>query len=179
MNAPDSSPPIGRCLHTYRLQCAHRWTGPALEDACANWELFEAHYADVAAIVKPYLKDNRVHDIVGRSLNPGGSLTSWLWQCAAAQENSWIWDFCSHYQRTHLARGIIPYCKMVIAEINATQDANPGHPEIALDFETPAYVPPRYVHGLCGNNPCTCAVKMSLPSAGSDAPGASESKMKK
>lgn len=35
-------------------------------------------------------------------------------------------------------------------------DPAPGHPEMPLDYETPAYCPPRYVHGVCGNDPCTC-----------------------
>jgi hypothetical protein len=49
--------------------------------------------------------------------------------------------------------------KRIVDNYNAPEgwfDPAPGHPEIPLDFETPAHCPPRYVHGVCGNSPCTC-----------------------
>lgn len=49
--------------------------------------------------------------------------------------------------------------KRTVDNYNAPEgwvDPAPGHPEIPLDYKTPAYVPPRYVHGVCGTNPCTC-----------------------
>lgn len=154
MNTQQES---GRSLEQYQIQCGQRWVGTALADAHSNWELFERHHKDLVVILEPYLKDSGVHDLSGNSLNPRHTLTAWLWKCAESQENSWIWDFCSHYQKAHLSRGLIQYCKMVIHEMKSKPDPFAGHPEITLDFETPAYVPPRYVCGVCGGDPCTCA----------------------
>ena len=47
-----------------------------------------------------------------------------------------------------------------------TPDPHEGHPEIALDFSRPAYTPPRYLHAVCGTNPCTCENAPAVPRAG-------------
>ncbi len=105
--------------------------------------MFEELHADIEAIVRVYLHDCWVKDISGKCHNPDGTLSGWLWKCAEA--HSFIWDFCTHYQTGHLSRGLIAYCKMVIVEIKAAQDPAPGHPEITLDFETPAWSPAKFV----------------------------------
>ena len=153
----------GRCRKTYSDECGTRWGGDALRNARGNWTLLEERHDDIVAVLQPYLRDSGVRDIAGNYLNPDHTLTSWLWKCSEAKENWWIWDFCDHYQKCHLRRGLIIYCKMVIAELKVAADSTPGHPEIKLDFETSAYTPPRYVCGVCKGNPCTCARKMSLP----------------
>jgi hypothetical protein len=122
-----------------------RWSGDAFRNARANWTMFEEHRADIVAVLEPYLRDSGCRDIAGNYHNPDHTLTGWLWKCSEARENSWIWDFCAHYQKCHLSRGLIIYCKMVIVEIKAAQDPAPGHPEITLDYETPAWSPPRAV----------------------------------
>ncbi len=53
-------------------------------------------------------------------------------------------------------------------------DPHAGHPEIKLDFETPAYTPPRYVCGVCKGNPCACARRMALPNETSPSVGENE-----
>lgn len=110
-----------RCQQTYRDECAKLWDREALRNALANWILFQRHHANLVAILRPYLADSMVPDLAGTYQNPEGTLTAWLWKCSAAPENSWIWDFCEHYQKCHLSRGLIIYCKMLIAELKATE----------------------------------------------------------
>lgn len=120
-----------------------RWDGEAFLDAVKNWIVFEDHHEDIVGILAPYLRDCWVSGVGGEMHNPEGTLTAWLWKCSAA--HSFIWDFCEHYQRAHLRRGLIAYCKQVIREIEAKPDPAAGHPEVSLDFETPAYQPARWV----------------------------------
>jgi hypothetical protein len=143
--AATACSPGGRCRDAYREECSMRWSGDALRNARGNWETFEEHHADIVAVLEPYLRDSGCRDIAGNYHNPDHTLTGWLWKCSEAKENWWIWDFCEHYQKCHLRRGIIQYCKQVIVEIKAAQDPAPGHPEITLDFNTPAWSPAKYV----------------------------------
>ena len=115
--APGS--PLGRDRKAYIDECAMRWDGECLRDARRNWQLFEEHYDELVAILTPYLRDSGVQDIAGKYHNPDHTLTSWLWTCSNAEGNGWTWDFCEHYQKCHLRRGLIAYAKQVIRELQA------------------------------------------------------------
>lgn len=121
--APGSPP--GRDRKAYLDECAMRWDGPALMDARRNWRIFEEAHDALVAILVPYLRDNWIKDISGKCHNPDGTLTAWLWKCSADQENWWIWDFCEHYQKCHLRRGLIAYAKQVIRELQANNGSEP------------------------------------------------------
>lgn len=112
---PQAEAGKGRDKETYLAEVAGRWDREALRDARSNWGLFQRHHGDIVALLKPYLADNWCPDLNGKSRNPEGTLTSWLWKCSEA--NPFIWDFCVHYQRCHLRRGLIIYSKMVIEEM--------------------------------------------------------------
>jgi hypothetical protein len=119
----------------YNKECATRWDREALQNAMANWSLFQEHRMDLVAILQPYLKDSGCRDLSGKYQNPNHTLTDWLWTCSAAPGNHWIWDFCAHYQTCHLARGIIPYCKQLIAELQHPDrdgSASPHQPSLPL-----------------------------------------------
>lgn len=119
--AANGTPPRGRDRKAYNDAVALRWEGDCLRDAKRNWHRFEANYENLVAILRPYLRDCWCPDLAGESRNPRGTLTAWLWRCTDNNQNSWIWDFCNHYQRCHLRRGLIIYCKMVIAELTTPQ----------------------------------------------------------
>lgn len=117
--SPTSFSPPKRDRNAYLLECEARWEGPALMDARRNWRIFEEAHDSLVEILKPYLRDNWCHDINGKMLNPHGTLTAWLWECSDQKENWWIWDFCEHYQKCHLRRGLIAYAKQVIGELKS------------------------------------------------------------
>ncbi|AHF94036.1 hypothetical protein OPIT5_03945 [Opitutaceae bacterium TAV5] len=116
--APVNSP-VRRDRKAYAEECALRWSGECLRDARRNWNVFEENYETLAEIIRTYLRDNYCEDLDGKAHNPSGTLTAWLWQCSDA--NPWIWGFCAHYQKCHLRRGLIAYCKQVIGEIQADE----------------------------------------------------------
>jgi hypothetical protein len=101
----------------YMEEVGIRWTGPALRDAKGNWRLFRAHQRDLLWIIKIYLRDPGVLDLNSKWHNPECTLTAWLWKCSAARANWWITDFCEHYQRFHLRRGIIEFSRQLIDRI--------------------------------------------------------------
>lgn len=130
MNAPEQlslwstetsreQSPAGRDRKAYVEECAGRWSGECLRNARSNWQLFEKHHAEIVAILTPYLRDPGLRDLSGKYHNPDYTLTSWLWTCSNAQEKWWIFDFCEHYQKCHLRRGLIAYCKQVIRELQS------------------------------------------------------------
>jgi hypothetical protein len=112
---------LQRDRKAYNAECAMRWHGEPLRDARHNWHTFEAHHAELVEILKPYLRDNVCEDLSGKMHNPDGTLTAWLWKNSEA--NPWLWSFCEHYQKCHLARGLIAYCKQVIGELSANTRA--------------------------------------------------------
>lgn len=91
-----------------------RWTGDALRDARANLQGFQAHHEDIVAILRPYFADPGCVDLSGKFHNPDYALSSWLWACSNHPDNHWIWDFCEHYQRCHLRRGLLFYCEQIL-----------------------------------------------------------------
>ena len=109
-------------FHAYKDKCAFRWEGHCLQDARSNWALFAKHHADLVEILRPYLADCYCPDLTGASQNPEGTLSAWLWKCSDDMAKSWIWDFCAHYQKCHLRRGLLIYCEQLINELKATPE---------------------------------------------------------
>lgn len=128
--ADPASPPAPaapkRDRAEYLEECKRRWYGRPLANAAANWTLFEQHRLQLIAILQPYLKDSGVQDEAGNYRNPDYTLTSWLW--TNSNEHWWIWDFCDHYQRCHLRRGLIAYCKQIIRELEFVSKNHPQPP---------------------------------------------------
>lgn len=114
----------------YIDECRGRWHSQQLRDCSANWGLFKRHHAELVEMLRPYLRDMFVRDTRGRCLNPNGTLTAWLWENTAT--HPWLFDFCEHYQQCHLRRGLLAYCKQVIAELEATQADPPGQLRLAI-----------------------------------------------
>lgn len=109
----------GRDRAAYLIACGQRWSGAQLSDARRNWRVFEENNESIVAVLAPYLRDNFCEDLGGKKHNPEGTLTAWLWKCSDCPENWWVWDFCEHYQKCHLRRGLIEYCKQVIGEMKS------------------------------------------------------------
>jgi hypothetical protein len=121
--AAASGSPSGRDRRAYIEECAFRWQGECLRDARRNWNLFKEHHNEIVEILKPYLRDPCCEDLAGKMHNPSGTLTEWLW--LNSERDPWIFDFCEHWQRCHLRRGLIAYCKQVISEIKANAQNEP------------------------------------------------------
>lgn len=99
----------------YMADVALRWHSEPLNNARRNWRTFQDHHDELCAILVPYVRDDCVEDMSGKCHNPDGTLTAWLWKNCEGESNPWIWDFCEHYQKVHLRRGIIQYCKQILS----------------------------------------------------------------
>lgn len=80
-----------------------------------------------------------LEDVSGKCHNPDGTLTALLWKMQEAwqPDKSCLYpllDFCEHYQRVFLRRGLVIYCSMLLRliEANAPGEQLPGHPNPAI-----------------------------------------------
>lgn len=76
----------------YAERCRQRWSGPAMHDALVRYE------------------------------SDGGSLGEFLWKL----QEQWqpdksrldpLLDFCDHYQKVFLRRGLVFYCEMILEAV--------------------------------------------------------------
>jgi hypothetical protein len=82
-----------------------------------------------------YHRDPVQEDQSGKCHNPDGTLTAFLWQLQLAIQPdrsclSPLLDFCEHYQRVFLGRGLIIYCSMILRELEKPTPDDPR--QIAL-----------------------------------------------
>lgn len=119
---PQDAPPFSR--ETYRTECEKRWDGPALRDARGNWEHWQEHHEALEEAMRKFKRDPMQEDMAGKFHNPTGRLTDFLWILQTAWKESGLaplLDFCEHYQRVHLRRGLLIYCTMILREIERPQ----------------------------------------------------------
>ncbi len=115
----------------YLEKCRERWSGAQYSDARANWSHFNAMHDDLVASLREFKRNPLLTDLAGQHHNPDGTLTAFLWklQGARSPNNGSLWplcDFCDHYQRVFLRRGLIVYCTLILRAIEAAEaDASP------------------------------------------------------
>ncbi len=90
----------------YAEQCRRRWSGDALRDALGNWKNWQELRPTLNAGMRLYREQDK-------------SLTDFLWhfQAEITPDRSNLWpliDFCEHYQKVHLRRGLIIYCSQIL-----------------------------------------------------------------
>lgn len=98
----------------YREQCRQRWSGDALRDALGNW----SHWQELRPTLNAGMRVYRLQD---------KSLTDFLWefQFEITPDRSNLFpllDFCDHYQRCHLGRGLIFYCSQILRLLEGHED---------------------------------------------------------
>jgi hypothetical protein len=106
----------------YRRLIAARWTGDALRDAARNHKAFAEIHDQLTDAMRAFARDPWKKDIHDRCLNPDGTLTAYLWklQEAIQPDKSCLYpllDFCEHWQKCHLRRGVLQYCQLILREI--------------------------------------------------------------
>lgn len=74
-----------------------------------------------------------------------------------------LWQHLHHEHGLTLLESQIADIVRLAREIDTEPDPFAGRPELPLDHERPAYCPPRYVHGVCGTNPCSCDTTLDTP----------------
>jgi len=111
----------------YKSECRQRWSGGCLQDAYENWHHFEAFLESLTEAMRQYLHNPCLEDFSGKC-HSDGTLTQFLWNL----QKGWyepdmgsLWpllDFCDHYQKVHLRRGLIIYCKQILRDIETPQE---------------------------------------------------------
>lgn len=120
----------------YREECRARWEGPALSDALCRWRQWQELRPVLLQAMLRFKANPCGEQPDGSFTNGDGTLTSFLWslqkdlQASPAHLNPLL-DFCNHYQKVHLARGLVIYCKALLRIIEAVAGEGaraPGEP---------------------------------------------------
>lgn len=111
----------------YKTECEKRWDGPALRDARGNWQHWGELHEQLEEAMRKFHRDPMQKDLAGAFHNPSGRLTDFLWTLQSAWNPSPsslapLLDFCDHYQRIFLRRGLVIYCTMLLREIEKPQE---------------------------------------------------------
>ena len=115
----------------YLEACAMRWSWPELSNAFSNWHAFEAMRDDLLDAMRKFRANPQMEDLSGKAHNPSGRLTDLLW----TMQKAWqpdpaclrpFLDFCDHYQKVFLRRGLVIYCSMLLRELEPVPA--PGEP---------------------------------------------------
>lgn len=123
----EAAPGIIPDRAVYRERCGWRWSGPALVDAKGNWKTWREIHPDLERALRTFERNPYMEDAGGRSHNPEGTLTAFLWKLQEAWEPDRgtlypLLGFCERYQRVHLGRGLLIYCGMVLDAIRQNHD---------------------------------------------------------
>ena len=102
----------------YRAECRKRWDGPALMDAVGNWTHWESIRQELCEAMRQFRKNPHMTDLNGK-MHADGTLTDYLWKLQSAMQPDKgrldpLLDFCSHYQKCHLRRGLLVYCSILL-----------------------------------------------------------------
>lgn len=109
----------------YRNECRARWSGFPLGDAMGNWQRFVDRHEILEESMRAFHRDPQLEDAAGKCHNPDGTLTACLWKLARAAEPDAhrlgpFLGFCEHYQKVHLARGLMIYATLILRELEQT-----------------------------------------------------------
>jgi len=110
----------------YTEQCRKKYNRDPLRNALANWSHWEALKPDLLSAMKQYRRNPTLEDMVGVLHNPTGTLTDLLWKMQTAWQPDAsclapLLDFCEHYRKVFLRRGLIIYCSMLLRQIEGKE----------------------------------------------------------
>ena len=102
----------------YCDECRKRWHGPALRDAFSNWSHWQSIRSDLLEAMRQFRRNPCMTDLNGKD-HADGTLTDYLWTLQSAMQPDQrridpLLDFCEHYQKVHLRRGLLIYCTMLL-----------------------------------------------------------------
>jgi hypothetical protein len=125
----------------YREACAGRWHGEPLRNAFANWHDFEAMRGDLERCLRDFLHNPFTEDFSGTCHNRDGTLTSFLWNLQSAWQPDKsclrpLLDFCEHYQKIFLRRGLVIYCGMLLDAMR--EETASDEPQLFPQSQPPA-----------------------------------------
>lgn len=125
LKPPALDVPVDR--EAYRDKCRQRWCDEPLRDALANFRHFEAWRPKLLEALLKYHADPMQKQPDGTFLNGSGHLTDFLWtlQTQFQPDPSRLdplLDFCNHYQKVFLRRGLIIYCTALLRIIEAVKE---------------------------------------------------------
>lgn len=111
---------------TYVAECGRRWSGEALRDAIHNWNHWQELQTDLLEAMRQFHRNPMLQDVSGKCHNPDGTLTALLWKMQEAWQPdksrlSPLLDFCDHFQKVFLRRGLVIYCSMLLRQLENTQ----------------------------------------------------------
>ena len=121
----------------YNDQCALRWSGEPLRDARRNWHHYQGMQGDLVTALLAYKRNPMLHDGGEFYGNPDGTLTSFLWKLQDAWQPDKsclapLLDFCDHYQKIFLRRGLLIYCTTILRHLEAGEPLNPAQATLPL-----------------------------------------------
>lgn len=121
----------------YLADCEQYYSARVIKDARRNWEHFQELEPRLRAALREFQNNQFQKDLAGRCHNASGSLTGFLWNLHTAWQADRsrldpLLDFCDHYQKVFLRRGLVSYCKLLLAELDAGPPPDPNQPELAL-----------------------------------------------
>lgn len=119
--------PIDRA--EYLVLCRARWDGWCLADARRNFADFVEIHDQLVEAMKSFHHDPLQRDINDKCLNPGGTLTAFLWKLQSAIEENKsslypLMDFNESSQTVFLRRGLIAYCTLVLRNLETLEVAS-------------------------------------------------------
>ena len=124
-DAPTCSPLTDR--ETYRQACRMRWDGEALRDAVGNWKHWKSINQELREAMRQFKRNPCMTDLNGMD-HANGTLTDYLWKLQSAMQPDPcrldpLIDFCEHYQKCHLRRGMLIYCTMLLKSFEENAEA--------------------------------------------------------
>lgn len=120
-HAPEEKPCSASDMDrtAYFAECVNQWDGDQLQDALGNWETWQELHDDLLGAMRKFRSNPSMRDLSGKYHNPKGTLAALLW----SMQEAWqpdnrrldpLLDFCEHYQRVFLRRGLVIYCTMLL-----------------------------------------------------------------
>jgi hypothetical protein len=119
---------------TYRQECRKRWDGEALRDAVQNWRHWKSINQELREAMRQFRRNPTMTDLNGTD-HANGTLTDYLWKLQTAMQPDRgrldpLIDFCEHYQKCHLRRGLIIYCTMLLQSFESNAGAQATKPNL-------------------------------------------------
>jgi hypothetical protein len=110
MRTPAAKESIPFTREYYTMRCRAHWDREPLRDAIGNWSHFRELHEALSEAMRRFKSEGR------------GSLKPFLWDLQkqiSPNQNTLhpLLDFCDHYQRIFLRRGLVIYCEMILAQL--------------------------------------------------------------
>lgn len=114
---------------TYAQKCRERWDSDPLRNAIANWERWQSLRGNLIEAMQVYLHNPHMIDLAGKE-HANGTLTDFLWKTQTAWQPDRsrldpLLDFCNHYQKVFLRRGLLIYCELLLQSLQTPATTEP------------------------------------------------------